>query len=195
MNLDTEIILELKKGSIRAFEVLYYKYSKGLISFAVSFIHDRAMSEDIVQESFFALWQQRNNLDEDQSIRNFLFGIVKNKSLEYLRKKGGNTMLSFDEMTADDFFISRKLLSLQKTDSCETDIEHLRLEIEQTYNSLPDIYKEVFRMSRYEYKSNKEIAEQLNISVKAVEKRMTHTLKTFKDKLGHNYVLFIILIS
>lgn len=192
MDINNQIITELKKGNIKTFEVLYYKYNRGLISFANSFIHDGVMAEDIVHESFFALWQQRENLHEGQSIKSFLFGIVRNKSMNYLRGKFPTT-LSFEEMTENDFFISRKLLLLESTESYEIDITNLKKEIEETFNSLPDIYKEVFNLSREEHFSNREIAELLNISVKAVEKRMTKTLKIFRERLGNKYILFIIL--
>lgn len=192
MDINREIVSALKKGDIKTFEVLYYKYNRGLISFASSFIHDRVMAEDIVHESFFALWQQREGLSEEQSIKSFLFGIVRNKSMNYLRRKV-NTTLSFEDMTENDFFVSRKLLSLESIESYEIDISNLKKEIEETYNSLPQIYKDVFNLSRNEHFSNKEIAELLNISVKAVEKRMTKTLKIFKERLGDKYILFLIL--
>lgn len=192
MDINSQIITEIKKGNLKTFELLYYKYNRGLISFANSFIHDRVMAEDIVHESFFAFWQQRENLYEEQNIKGFLFGIVRNKSMNYLREKV-NTTLSFEDMTENDFFISRKLLSLESIESYEIDIANLNKEIAETYNSLPDIYKEVFDLSRKEHLSNREIAELLNISVKAVEKRMTKTLKIFKERLGDKYILFLIL--
>lgn len=192
MNVNNEIIAELKRSNIKTFEMLFHKFSRGLISFANSFIHDRVMAEDIVQESFFALWQQRESLYSDQSLKSFLFGIVRNKSLNYLNRKVDKT-LSIEDMTEDDFFLNRKLLSLESIDSYDVDIANLQREIDNTFNSLPDIFKDVFNLSRNEHLSNKEIAEILNISVKAVEKRMTKTLKIFKEKLGDNYILFLIL--
>lgn len=190
MDFDNQMVVELKKGNIKTFEALYYKYNRGLVTFCCSFIHDRVMSEDIVHESFFALWQQRENLVEGQSVKNFLFGIVRNKSMNYLRSKVDST-LSFEDMTDNDFFVSRKLLSLEAINSYEIDIDTLQKEIDEIYNSLPDIFKEVFDLSRKNHLSYHEIAASLNISVKAVEKRMTKTLKIFRDRLGDKYVLFL----
>lgn len=191
-NVVEELLEKIKCGNLSSFDELYAKYNSVLLSFSYGFIHDTNLSQDIVQESFIALWQQKETLPKGTNLKNYIFTIVRNKSISLLREMIKKRTMSIDELTATDYFLSRKLMTLEQMESSVIDIDNIQLKINTIYDSLPDIYKEVFKLSRYENKSNNEISEILNISGKAVEKRMTKVLKIFKNELGNNYFFIYI---
>lgn len=193
MSEDTNMADLIQQGDIGSFEALYDKYSSALLSFSYNYIRNRSMVEDVVQDSFLAIWQQRERLPEDVNIQNYLFTIVRNKSIARLREMIKARNKSIDELTQTDFFLQRKLSSLEDMESSIIDVENIKRTIDDIFESLPPIYQEVFSLSRHQNMSYNDIALELGISVKAVEKRMTKVLKIFRDRLRENYSLLFIL--
>lgn len=180
---DKELAALLKQGSEPAFNVIYTRYSAKLYHAAYKLLHNKEVCEDLVQELFVDLWSKRNNL-EIQEVRPYLYRSAVNRALMVLR--AGKITLDLEAV--------EMLISEHATDDLVID-KDMRKSIEQEIAALPEKCREVFILSRKEQLSHKEIASQLNISVKTVENHLTRALKSLRASLGDFLFLALILLS
>ena len=170
---------------------IYSEYYQRCFLFAKSYLHDEMLSKDIASEAMITLWTTMKT-EEVDNIRAFLMTVVKNQSLnhlrnEHLRMEARENILN-DELYELDFRIS-------SLDACNpTDIfsEEINRIVNRTLDTLPLQTRNVFRMSRYENKSIKEIADTLNISVKGVDHHGTDNTIGYDTNLKDYLYLFFI---
>lgn len=152
----------------RIFEALYAP----LCHYCMKFVNDRNMAEDIVQDQFVYIWENRERLKEYASIDSYLYKAVKNRSLNYLQKKFKSKILNQpDELSRTD------VLREEEQPDKLLENKELALTIQNALEALPPKCRTIFLMKRYGELTNKEIAEKLDISVKTVESQMTIALK------------------
>ncbi|WP_439181952.1 RNA polymerase sigma-70 factor [Carboxylicivirga taeanensis] len=177
MNPSEKIILQaIKGGEVTMYKELFRKYSKSLFYYACKFISPDD-ARDVVQDVFIAIWTQRSHLDIKTSLNSYLFGVTRNKCLKHLQKK---------ERTSPDDQLSLMEIQHYETynDGINTLIEkELNHKYEEALQQLPPKCLEVFLLSRRQHLKNKEIAETLSISEKAVEKHINKALKHLKKEL------------
>lgn len=178
---DPEAALALKNGNMKALEYFYNTYQTALRLFLKAYCGDEALAEEMTQEAFIRLWEQKHRINEQLSVKNFLYTIAKNKATDQLRKSRNQT----------------KILQLQYTPDAEERSSTLDRVILADYNrmlsaalsQLPARNREVFALSRTSNMSNGEISKTLNISVKAVEKHITKTLHFLRIVLKKHQIL------
>lgn len=169
-NSDKELILEIKENNEIAFKELFYKYYNILINFCWYRTRDLDLSKDLVQEIFAKLWIARNNLDPEKSVKSYLFKSLTNQIIN-------NSKLS----SAKNISIDESILN--NTTANNINIEN-QIDLHSAIEKLPEKLKTVFMLSRIEGFKYSEIAEICEISIKAVEKRMTKTLKILRKSLS-----------
>lgn len=188
------IISGLKNRDLVIFEELFFNYHGRLVLFANKFIGDMQVSRDLVQDAFFTLWEKADKLNIKQSPKAYLYQAVKNSCLNYTRH------LSIKQLAETE--IKDKISELEKQVYKNSDSPYFSLieqELEEKINeiieSMPDKCREVFKLSRFENLKNREIAEKLDISVKAVEKHISKALiilrRDLADYVGVLLTLFI----
>src|SRR5699024_9358128 len=161
MNFKDQNLTEgIRLGDGKAFERLFRKYRKKLIRFAYSYVHSIAVAEDIVQESFLKIWQLRKSLDPQDSIRAYLYQAVRNNALDYNKHK------SVEEKNLPDVKRTHQSTA-EKGEETIADSEFVEA-VQQEIEKLPDRAKEVYKLSRTNGLTYKEIAEVMDISVKTV---------------------------
>ncbi len=171
----------LKSGHEPSFEQVYTTYYNALFFFAHQYIDKKADAENLVQETFLALWLYKENLscNSSGSIKAWLYTTLKNKCLNYLEKE--THKLNYNKHQLHKCKIDIDILGQMEIS------EVTFYEIEQLlYNALeqmPEQCRRVFEMSRFNGMKNKEIASRLNISTKAVEGNMTRALKHLRVQL------------
>ncbi len=188
---DTLLINKIKQGDRSAFNELYGNYWALLVNYAGLFVDDSA-TEDIVQELFVKIWMGRDNLRESGSLRSYLLRSVYNASMNRLRH----------EKHRLDF---RTWASQQVEEGCyayydpdKSDVitrlyaTEVRQQIEEAINSLPPKCREVFRMSHIDGMSNREIGENLGLSLSTVENHINHALKCLRAILGPRKMLILL---
>jgi len=187
LNDDKELYAKLKQGNGPAFKVLFQKYYAFLCHYATQFLHDREMAEETVQELFVHLWEKRESLSIESSVKNYLFRSVRNQCLNQLQKQ------KIRKQYASKVIESAQQEIDPEQSFLEVDLMEL---IEKSIESLPPRRQEIFRLSREQGLKYQEIADQLNISVKTVEAQMGLALKHLRDHLkefsNHLVTLFII---
>ncbi len=158
----------------KVFENIFTTYAKDLKRFLYFKTQDMDLAEDIMQDAFVKLWNNCEKVSYTKA-KSFLFTVAKNMFLNVIKHKKVviehqkyNLRISNNE-TPEFIMIEKEFL----------------IKIEETISSLPKKQREVFLLNRIEKKKYKEIAEMLDISVKAVEKRMHFALKEMRDKIGN----------
>jgi RNA polymerase sigma-70 factor (ECF subfamily) len=193
---DKEILNRLGKDDQLALRELFEQYNKPLFYYACKFVNaDEA--HDIIQDVFVYLWQQRSMLVVSSSLNGYLSGMVRNSCLKHLRNVASKTVDMDDERHL-------KLEELkhfqQDPDAINSLIEkELEGKLQEALEKLPPRCLEVFLLSRKEGLKNKEIANQLGISEKSVEKHITKALQIvrmeFKDYLTVFSLLYGLLVK
>ena len=144
-------------------------------------------AENIVQDVFLLLWEKREVLDIQISLVSYLFALVKNKSLDYLRHK----------VIADEYKqeLSAKLTALELLNYSFTSDEEIEQILMTAINKLPERCRQVFLKSRIEGKKNREIANELNLTVSTVENQMTIALRKLRVELKDYLPLLLFLLD
>jgi len=184
-------LLAFRKGDKKVFESIYYEFSDMMYHICGQYIKDKFVVEEIVQDSFLKLWEVRDGLLEELSIKNYLYTIAKNKCLSHLRQKKANTK-PIDQLQYLEMKFNYESLYAMADNVMEFD--ELKSKIDVAINELPDKLKEVFLLNRVEELKYKEIAVQLDISVKTVEVRMSKSLKILRTELN-DYLPVLYLIG
>jgi RNA polymerase sigma-70 factor (ECF subfamily) len=179
------ILLErLKTNDQSAFTVLFTKYYQDLVRFSFGFTRDSDASEEIVQEVFLKLWENRNSVVINISLKSFLLKTVQNRSIDSLRHV--NITHKYASMVLD-----HPILSENDTENYILHSE-LQANFELAMAKIPVQYAEAFRMSRIEALNYQEIAKKLDISVRTVEVRISKALSLLREELK-DYLFWAIL--
>lgn len=192
-NSDDQALIEaLQAGQESALDTLFRAHYAYLCQSVYRVLPDRNMAEDLVQEVFYELWRKRENLKIQQSVRAYLRRAAVNKTLNYIRDQ---RLLVEDEES-----MPLSLASTQPGAVQQLEMEELKAQMYAAIGALPERCRLVFVLSRFEHLSNKDIANQLDVSVKTVENQMTKALKLLRramtDYLAvliHLWALFTIL--
>lgn len=163
---------------IKEFEKIFKSHYVKLTLFANKFLNDLDISEEIVSGCLASLWENRRTIDITTSISAYLYRMVRNKSLNYIkRQKIENEYVSY--------LIQNKLINELPEHDCDPYQEkEVAEQIRIAVDSLPDRCREVFMLSRFQYLKNREIAEKLGISQNTVERQITIALDKLRKKLG-----------
>lgn len=181
---------------LTALESLFKRYYKPLRAYAYRFINDINLSEDIVQDIFFELWSKRDTIDFDGEVKSYLFKSVYNRSINILNKKQENKECELNN-TNEALILDQYLTSFVQNSEQSLLLKELESEITSYIETLPPQCQKIFTLSRIYELKNREIAEQLGISIKAVEKQISKALFGLKETLLKKGLisLFLLLIN
>ncbi|GBF21345.1 RNA polymerase sigma-70 factor (ECF subfamily) [Arenibacter algicola] len=182
--------LQFREGDRRAFEYYFKEYYNSIVGFAIQFIGDKDKAGSIAQDAFIKLWENREKVQKINGIRSFLYTSVKTDCLNLIRHNKVVRKYESKQLQARESSLHTEILNSLNFDSVTfSELESL---IEKSIEELPDKCKLVFVKKRFENKKNKEIADELGITLKAVEANITRATKFLKLRLSH-YVLLIII--
>lgn len=173
---DRDYIIYLKQDDYHAFDELFSRYSENVFAFVFSISKDSFVAEEVTQTVFVKIWEKRMQIDEHFSFKSFLFRITYNETISYLRKEKA-------EKRRIELFTSSKSFSSNETEYL-VEFQSQESFAREIIEGFPERRKQVFKLSREQGLTNKEIADQMQISVKTVENQMNSALKTLKERLG-----------
>ncbi len=177
------LLQQFVAGNEEAFDFIFRKYYKELCARAIIFVKEEEVAQGIVQECFIHIWEKRSTLNQIDKIVPFLIVSVRNKAIDYLRKKVSE---------------SKAIDSLSKGNEEET-IDNLAISLEfeeqliAAIAKLPKRCQEAFEYSRFEGLTYPEIAKRMNISTKAVEALIGRSLKILRHELIDYLPLFYLI--
>ena len=181
---DEKLMQEIKADNMFAFDVLYKKYSKKLYKFGFCILKSQVESENLIQDVYLNLWENRFKVEKDSSVKSYLFSIAYNSAISIIRKKARESQ----------FIEYLKSLQEINEEPVNLGLEYNELanKIDEIIKGLPPRQREVYLLNRVEGLKYSEIAERLQISVNTIENHMSRALKTIREKLD-NYSLVAIL--
>lgn len=169
-----ELIQKLKNGDEEAFSSIYKLYWEKVYNFSRLYLMSSDDVAEIVQETFIKLWETKHLIDEEQPFEGFLFVITRNQIFNFSRKQLNYSFLKMTVLQSIE-------MSYEEEDQLE--ISDLKKHLSILISQLPERQQEIFRLSREQHLTYKEIAEQLSISEKTVEYHMTGALKYLRKNL------------
>ncbi|SEW55066.1 RNA polymerase sigma-70 factor [Chitinophaga arvensicola] len=177
---DEELLLLLQSDDETALTVLYKRHWQPLFLQAYQVLKDKEACKDLVQELFTELWQKSRRIQLTVSLKAYLSASIRYKVFRHIRQNPVREEL-FDH-----------LATRMDTASPESElaVKELQTLLNTLIETLPDKCREIFRMSREQHLSYKEIAIRLNVSVKTVENQISIAIRKLRSALG--YVLLLI---
>jgi RNA polymerase sigma-70 factor (ECF subfamily) len=174
-------------SGIGEFEKLFKTHYSRLCSYANLFLSDPDAAEDVVQEVFFKLWKNRGELIINTTIKSYLFRAVRNGCM--------NVIDHISVREAYKIVNENDIKDSEGNLIDETIVSELEQRIKETIDLLPPERRKIFIMSRFDGLKYREIADQLNISVKTVENQMYQALRFLREKLVDYLPLIFIIFK
>jgi RNA polymerase sigma-70 factor (ECF subfamily) len=186
MKTEREIVEELKEGLASAFDKLYEAYSHKLYVFALSILKSRDDAEEVVQNTYFKIWEKRKSIDSSHSFKSFLFTVAYNVTVDLLRER-------LKERKYRENILEKATSNYNLEEAIE--FGDLLDRVEQIVKELPPRKYEIYQLSRVDHLSYHEIAEKLNLSVKTVENSINFSLNFIKSRLGKDSLVILLYTS
>ncbi|SMC37558.1 RNA polymerase sigma-70 factor [Pedobacter africanus] len=183
--LSTDMVTSLKKGEAQAMEQIYKDHWADVFDSACRRVRDKDVAQDITQEIFISLWTNRQRLAIKGSLRSYLQAAVKYKVINYFK-----SAIVKDKYQEDMFFLAEGQMELSAENKLM--VKDMNKEIDEALQALPEKMRQIFRMSRMQEKTIREIAAELGLSVQTVKNQISAALKMLKERLS--YLPFLILI-
>jgi len=170
-----KIINKLAKDNEQSLEELFNYYYPRLYNFSKSFLKLEEGIDDILQEVFVKIWQNRKKIKTSATFNSFIFTITRNLLLNELRSRLNNQNIKEE--------VRKRAVALEYSSFEQIEYDDLKEKVDKAIEELPHRQKEIFILSRTEDLSHKEIAEKLGITTKTVEYHITLAVRFLKDKL------------
>jgi len=183
---------KIKKGDVEAFGIFFRSHYSRMFNYCRFFVKEEGVIDDLVQETFVHLWEKRDSIDPRKSLEALLFVSLRNRCLNYMR----DTRLEhqFEKSYESDFNELQHLTQIDFLGEEEAPLEeYLLREMNVAIRSLPERCREVIQLAKLEGLKNREVAQRLGISVKAVEKQIAYGKKKISDHLQKKNPLLLML--
>jgi len=175
-NLNQIQLLALQNGSHKAFKAIYDLYYFPLHKYALTFLHDSELAQELVHEAFLIIWDRREMLNEDFNVKAYLYKSIHNQALNYIRH---NKVVA-------NYFAETILTNNHKT-KISLPEPFVKKAISDAIDKLPKRLKQIFILSRIEGFKHKEISKKLAISEKTVEVHIRNARIILRKKLKSFY--------
>jgi RNA polymerase sigma-70 factor (family 1) len=168
---DIELLNELKKNNISAFNTIYQNYSKPLYIYLLHKIKDPDLCNDILQDVFVNIWEKRALLSVEISLKAYLYQAARFKIVDIYRKdiKYQKYLAELADYIVDPATITDRIDQRKKLQ-----------EIETAVNNLPERMREIFILSRFEHQTTRDIATKTNLSPQTVKNQLSKALRILR---------------
>lgn len=186
-NIPDALLTDLRLGDLKAFREIYELYKLKVTRLAYRYCLDKADAEEVLQDVFMKLWNNKEKINASQNFDNYLFTIAKNTVLDKIKS------YKLEKENLSKYFAHHKTVA---TDQTEQHILHHELQqlLAEVLVELPPKRRRIFEMNRLEGYTYQQITEALQISSGTVEKQMSKALKVVKKKLTGYKLLAIAMI-
>ncbi len=170
------ILAKIKEGDIKAFEEVFRRYYSPLCWYAAGITGNMESAEEIVEELFYTLWKNKEQLQIFQSLKSYLYRSVRNEAVQYCEHQEVRERYCTAVRTEGE-------LETPPDPQREMEYKELQALIQQVLDKLPVRRREIFHMHRKQGLKYAEIALSLSLSVKTVEAEMTKVLRTLRSEI------------
>lgn len=183
---DQELLQQMANDNRQAFTILYRRYWEDLFISAAKALRSKEEAADVVQDVFLSLWNRRNEVNIQGSPAAYLHTSVRYKCIHYIEKNiiRRDYLLQLCEVEVSNASTNAEI-NLQ--------LKEMQEAVINTIAKMPPKMQEVYKLSRQEHLSHKEIAENMSISVETVKKHIQHALHLIRTNLPSRTISFLIL--
>ena len=171
---DIDVFHKIKQGDLKIYEQFFKSNYAEIVRYAVKFVREKGIAEEIAQEVFLYLWQKRSAINIDSSLKSYIFSATRNRAINYIRLELPKLQAQVDitefDQGYDHNFLEEKSQVVEKL-------------VQKSIGDLPEKCREIFILSRQEGLTYEEIAEELSLSKKTVENQMGIALKKLRASL------------
>ena len=185
--LEKQVLTSLSEGSESAIEMLFKTYYGPLCQYAYSFLRDQDEAEEVVQNAFVNIWDRREELAIQTSVKSYLYRMVRNACLNVIKHQRVRMEHESHEKALGE--------PVHEGTGQELIASELERRIAHAMKTLPEQCRLVFQLSRFEELKYAEIADQLNISVKTVENHMGKALRLMREQLKDYLPVLLVFIN
>ncbi|MDR2816813.1 MAG: RNA polymerase sigma-70 factor [Proteiniphilum sp.] len=171
---DEQLLEMMVKGSEKAFEELYIRYKKKLHSFCCFLLKSANVAEDVVQEVFMTVWHNREKINTHQSFSSYLYTITRNKALNELRSERFTERL-------DEISEGQQLFFSEDNPEAIVILKEYEILLQQAIDLLPEEKRRIYRMSREDGLTYKDIGECLGISPHTVQAHISSSVQFIRS--------------
>jgi len=185
---ENEIVSRLQRGDSEAFDFIYNKYSGKLYAFGLKHLRSNTEAEELVQSVFLKIWESHKHIDKNLSFKSYLFTIAYNDICKLFRKR------NYQQKFINDVLYENPKSSSNTEEGI--DFQSVLNRVEQIVDKLPERQKVIFRKSRQEGKTTKEIANELRLSPGTVDNYISKAIKFIRSRLQKEdlaLLLFVLL--
>ena len=177
------------------FAQLYKHYFLKLVRFAYDYVGDQDEAENIVQDLFLQLWEQREVLSTIDNIRSYLFRLTKNRCIDYYRQELQRRKRTSSIDDVEMIELQLKSEALVVFDESLLSTQEITKALNQSIARLPEKCRQIFLLSRKDHLKHKEIAEKLHLSLSTVHNQIGIALQRIKEDLKDFLVILLLLIN
>lgn len=174
---DDKLIVMLQKGDVEAFDLIYNKYSGKLYKFGLKYLKSKSDAEELVQSVFIKIWENKKILRKELSFKSYLYTIAYNDICKLFRKRNNLQKFISDALNKNphsSFLIDDSI-----------DYQLLLGRVKQIIDTLPERQKSIFKKSREEGKTTKEIAAELDLSPGTIDNYISSAIKFIRSRFGN----------
>ncbi|MFD2907600.1 RNA polymerase sigma-70 factor [Flavobacterium ardleyense] len=185
-HINTDLTKKTTAIDVQAFEEIYQKYASRMLTYALQILKEKEVCEDIIQNIFIDFWSKRET-NTVENLEGYLFRAVKFQIFKYFR----------DSKFSDEDLTRLNLVEVSVSASKILEYQDLELAINKSVDQLPSRCKEIFQLSRFEHKTNQEIADLLGVSLQAVKNQISKALAAIRTDLKkeEHILLFLLFFS
>lgn len=183
-----DLVSKIRLGDEKVFEYIKKEWGQKLRIFARSYVRLNGVSEDLVQDTFIKFWEARRTFENEKMIAPYLFTILRNKCLDYLKHKVVEQ--KFNDITTENYnYWLANIYALEDPSISIITENQIKKALFDAINKMPQLRREIFIMSRFKDMKNQEVAEEMGVSVKTVEYHMTKAISFLREELKDYFVL------
>ncbi len=165
----------IRQGDLKAYERFFKGHYADIVRFTNRFVRSQQIAEEIAQEVFMYIWEKRETIEIQSSLRSYLYSAAKNRSINYLKLELPKAQAQMD--------ISEHEVGFEAPAKDEGQAKYVSQMVKQAVDALPKKCREIFILSRNAGLTYDEIAEELDLSKKTVENQMGIALKKLREAL------------
>lgn len=179
--IEKEIFGKIQEDDLKALDFLFLSYYSSLCAYAKDLLKISEIAEEVVQDVFLKFWEKRSELSVHTSLKAYLYRMVHNHCLNYIR----NNTKTIKTSSFEDIKTRFDLLEIESSDSIFDHLlsDQIENDLDKAVEALPEQCKKIFYLCRYQGHSYPEIAGQLNISVSTVKTQMLRAIEKLKGVL------------
>jgi RNA polymerase sigma-70 factor, ECF subfamily len=160
---DAPLIRSIANGDMRALNELYARHGANILSYLSSFLNDRQLAEEVLQDVMMAVWNHADQFRGDSKVRTWLLTIARNRAIN-TRRRNAPHLVQFDDALDMDAGDTTPLEKVER--------KHRSEQMREALNRLPPAYQEILLLVFYHQLSGVEVAEVLGISTGTVKSRL-----------------------